>query len=347
MDENIKKILWAGVQAPSGDNSQPWKFKVKDNAILILNLPEKDNPIFNFRGRGTLVAHGALIENMVIAASSLGYRSKVDVFPDKEDPGVTAKVIFEKDYPRHEQLYGAISERATNRKVYMDKSFTPQQRNRITGSVKGEGKLILIEDALKKAIIGKATAVNEIVMLENRQLHDYFFGDIRWTSKDELEKKSGLYLETMELTPPQKAVFKVLSYWPAARALNSLGIAKFIARENSKVYSSGSAMGAITVPDNDEAFVGVGRLMERIWLEATDMNLSMHLITGVIYLMQGILGGESRYFSDKHISIIKEAYEDIRTALGVENETIAMLFRIGYGDKPSARSSRLEPVILN
>ena len=32
--EDIKKILEIAANAPSGSNSQPWKFKVKDNQIL-------------------------------------------------------------------------------------------------------------------------------------------------------------------------------------------------------------------------------------------------------------------------------------------------------------------------
>ena len=294
-----------------------------------------------------MVAHGALIENMVIAASSLGYRSRIDIFPDSRDTRLTAKVVFEKDAPKQEPLYAAIWERATNRKVYKNEPLTAEQKNRITGTAKGEGKLILIEDEESKKRVGRAVATNEIVMLENKPLHDYFFGDIRWTDKEELEEKSGLYLKTMELAPPQIAVFKALSSWPVAKILNSFGMAKFIAKENSKSYSSGAAMGVITVPDRDEAFIGVGRLMQRIWLEATAMGLSMHLITGVIYLIQRVIVGEDKDFSAKHVSILKKAYGDIKDSFGVKDETIAMLFRIGDGGKPSGRSSRLEPVILS
>lgn len=74
--EVIQKILEAGAQAPSGSNSQPWRFEVAGGTISIIMLPEKDHPILNFRNRGTLLAHRALIENIVIAAAHYKLKSE-------------------------------------------------------------------------------------------------------------------------------------------------------------------------------------------------------------------------------------------------------------------------------
>ena len=74
MEEDIKKILEISVNAPSGSNSQPWCFEVKNNKVNIIMLPEKDHPILNYHNRGTLIAIGALIENIIITASSLGIK---------------------------------------------------------------------------------------------------------------------------------------------------------------------------------------------------------------------------------------------------------------------------------
>ena len=70
MEETIKKIINYAVWAPSGDNSQPWKFSLKGNQVSIFNLPEKDNPFLNFEQKGSYIAHGSLLENMNIIASN-------------------------------------------------------------------------------------------------------------------------------------------------------------------------------------------------------------------------------------------------------------------------------------
>ena len=62
----IEEILNLAVWAPSGDNCQPWRFEATDNKINIFNVPHKDQALYNFRQSGSLVAHGALVENILI-----------------------------------------------------------------------------------------------------------------------------------------------------------------------------------------------------------------------------------------------------------------------------------------
>ena len=46
----LQEMLDLAVQAPSGDNTQPWKFKkISENTIQIIAWGEKDNPIFNYQ----------------------------------------------------------------------------------------------------------------------------------------------------------------------------------------------------------------------------------------------------------------------------------------------------------
>ena len=348
MKEDIEKILSLAVHAPSGDNSQPWRFEAKDNVINVFSLPEKDNPIFNYRSRGTLAAHGALIENIVIAASAYGYAAGVRLFPDVGNKVCTASVTLEKSGVKKDALRDVIAGRATNRKFYEEKPLTAEQRAELLdcAKVSGEAKIMFIEDPQQRKELGKAMSVNEIVMLENHELHDYFYNDVRWTEKDEREKKTGLYAKTMELKPPQLAVFKLLQNWSMAKILTKLGMAKFIAKENAKLYGSESAIGIIVTRNEDKDFIIAGRIMQRIWLTATLRDLSMHLVTGVLFLAQRINAGESFGLSEEHVKRVQVAFNTIRQTFKVGDDgVIALMFRIGYAGKPSGISSRLPPKI--
>lgn len=289
----IKKIISAGVCAPSGDNSQPWRFRVKGDIIESYNLPEKDNPIFNYKQRGSHVAHGALLENMIIAAAEFGYTTKVDLFPDATNPSFISRLTLKKDVVDKDILYSSISKRSINRKKYSDTLLTSDQKKNLLDTVQeiGGGKIYLVDDPEKKKIFGTAVSQNETVMLENEHLHNYFFRDVRWTEKEELEHKNGLYLKTMELPPPAVLIFKILSNWKRAVLLNKIGISKFIAKQNAVGYSSGSVVGLITVSSlgTPEEFILAGRLMERLWLKAGKLGLSFHPITGISYLMMRVL----------------------------------------------------------
>src|SRR3989344_6844296 len=127
--EIIKKIIEAGNHAPSGGNSQPWKFIVKNNVIQIIALPENDHRILNFKNRGTYIAHGALIENIDITSRALGYEPKFELFPKTN---VSTSVTF---YPlngtREVDLYSYIFQRHSNRKSFKTEPLSQKEKEYI------------------------------------------------------------------------------------------------------------------------------------------------------------------------------------------------------------------------
>lgn len=342
--ESVKKIIEAGVLAPSGGNSQPWRFEVDGSKVYVWALPERDHAILNFRYRGTWIAHGALLENMITAASKTGFLASVKIFPRPEEPNLTFEINFEKIFPNPEPFYEAIFKRCTNRKIYNTTPLSKNQKEDL--SRLGGDFLKLIEDPVQIKILAEAVSANEIVMLENKVLHKLFFQEIVWTDKEELQKKTGLYLRTMEIPPPAQVMLRLFKRWPIMKFANKLGAARKIAADNAKNYAAVAAMCVIVVNDSDNNFIEAGRIIERLWLYATAANLKFHLITGVPFLWQGINSGKtSSIFSKEHIDFIKKAYQDIVEVSGSDGKIPVAIFRIGEDGEPSARSSRLPPNI--
>ena len=93
-------------------------------------------------------------------------------------------------------------------------------------------------------------------------------------------------------------------------------------------------------------FINAGRLTQRVWLKTTKMRLGMHPVTGILFLARRVMAGEAKELSEEHIQLVKKSYETIKSSFGIENGVIAMAFRIGYADKPSARCSRKSPEIV-
>ena len=82
MNPDFEKIIEAGSRAPSGDNSQPWLFDIDDNSIVIYNNVNRDSSLYNYNQTASLIAIGACIENMIIAAGHFGYTADLVLFPD-------------------------------------------------------------------------------------------------------------------------------------------------------------------------------------------------------------------------------------------------------------------------
>lgn len=354
--DEIIKIIEYGTYAPSGDNSQPWRFEVEhtpgdsggvESVIKIFNIPGKDNPILNVKNRGSFVAHGAVVENMAIAAGALGFGSAIKVFPSG-NPHLVAAITLSEESQRSEPLFDSIAKRVTNRKPYKKEPLAEEEKKALLDAARGfqGGEFKLLEERAAILSTARALSVTERVALLTPELHALFFGGMLWDEEKNKRGESGLYVKTLEVPPPIQALFHALKKWPVMRVFNALGFPSLAARGNAEVYASSSAFGAIIVKDTDKDFFLAGRMLQRVWLTAEKLGLSVQPVTGVLFLHQRVQSPEGHPFSTKNAERIKDAYGIIEEAFGSRGKIIAMLFRIGKDGEPSARSYRKKPKIV-
>ncbi len=344
--EHVQHILNEAVYAPSGDNSQPWHFVWKEKALWVYNLPNRDNPIFNFQQRGSYIAHGALLENIRLVALRNGFAALSTYFPEHDNAQCIAKVTFTASEDAHEILSDYILQRCTNRKPYSTEPLAEPAKQALLGSVRPVEGVSLQFATGKEALQNLATAVSaaEHFMLEHKPLHHYFFSTIRWSEREEQQERSGLYVKTMELKPPQVAIFKLYSAWPIARVLNTIGMSAFIAKENAKIYARASAFIAFTCnTEGDRKYLHIGQALQRAWLTAAHLGLSLQPVGGVLYLGQHIRENSECAFSAKHVERISRADLVLHAAYNAKPGQILMLARVGQADPPTAHCSRKVP----
>lgn len=352
--ETIQKILEAGVQAPSGSNSQPWRFEVADETVSIFMVPEKDHPVLNVNQWGTLFAIGALIENISITAGHYGLRPIFGYFPDKKNRNLVADLKFDTQdgNGNDEGLFDAIWKRATNRKPFGTEKIDGTVRQRFLGIPAEIGvydvALRLADDRGQIGTLAHAASVNEEIIFQNKELHRLMMQEIVWTEEEHHERKSGLFLKTMELKPPQESALKLFRSWKALRVMNALfGVAHKIASDNEKGYAACSFYGGISCGTTDLDLVRAGQVAERAWLVATAMGLSFHLQTGVNFLRARLDTPEGeRLFTARQAELIRGAYESVTNVFRSGDRFIPAIFRIGRDGEPSARSPRKEPEVV-
>lgn len=342
MQGSIEKIMKAALQAPSGENAQPWQFKIVGNKIYQYLVPERDQSAYNYGQYASYVANGAALENIEIASRALGLQPKTEILPDLKNLNLVAIITLEKSHPQNEPLYEYIEKRVTNRKPYKKEPLTAEQKQ-ILLSQKVEGaEFLLTDDPKHIEMLAEVGATNEYIMLQNKAIHNFFFSHINWTEQEENERRYGFYIKTLELPSPAQFMFKIFSKWSRMRIFNALGFPKMVLKQNAQVYASAGAMGAITIPGSTPRdFINAGRLTQRVWLTVTKLGLSMQPLTGILFFMLRIRAGDFDSFAAMHQQLIKEKYAVAEKVFNVSlQKTIVMMFRIGDGEKPSARSAR-------
>lgn len=350
--EELRKIFAAAVRAPSGENCQPWRFVCEGNTLFLYNLPDRDQSPYNFRQYGSLVSHGAVIENIVVIASGLGYRTEIKLFPRAGDPDCTAGITFIKDKSvQKDELEAGVFLRASNRTPYDPKKLLSEKEWEYliahTAEAAIPARLVIEDNEVRKGRIGKALSYGDRLLFENRAVHDFLFGHIYWTSHDAADKKSGFYVKELALTPPQEFIFRLLKKERMRRFFAAIGLPAMAANENAALYAHSSVLGAILTDGNSPRdFINGGRLMERTWLAAATLGYDMQLITAIAFFHQRIIGNEAGDFSGNQIDQITAAYAAVQKEFEVPSEkTIVVMFRMGKGRPLSHRSLRMEPMI--
>jgi len=350
MDSVLRTMLEAGLQAPSGENAQPWRFRVSDGTILLFNHEESDQSLYNFNGYGSLVCEGACIENMVIAGEALGKSVTVQLFPDTTNKNLVAELKVKEGKPNTENaeaLAHHIPTRTTNRKQY---SKTPLGTDEGRALEVAAGSFVTKNVGFKritsrKDIVSLApfASTNEKIMLGNQELHHFFFSHLTWSEKEDTEKKVGFFIKTLELPPPIQGLFRIFAKWSVMKILKTIGFTSLVGKGNAQTYASSSEMGLLTVSSmNREQFVNVGRAFQRIWLTAESIGLSIQPLTGTIFMNFFAENVSEGHFSKTERVLLQKQMSVIRKFVQPSTNIPVVLYRIGKAPKASARARRFD-----
>ena len=346
--ETTSEILRDACRAPSGDNAQPWRFAVKKNVIRVMNVPEKDDSLFNYRQMTNYVALGACVENIRISAEGRVFRTKVQLFPEPTNPLVVAEVELMLDVSVKNELARYITKRVTNRKPYHSKAIEPEKLNTLAALAKDiGGRIVFITDKEKIKEIACSVSAGEKLAIENRSIHDFLFKHVTWTKKED-DKEHGFYIDTFEFNPVQRIAFRIFSNWNILNFFLPLGVSNLVANDAEKLHATAAAFGAIVFPKGvTEDYLKVGVLLERVWLAATSLDLSLQPTTTVHFIGARVLSGDPGDLSAPHQELLKSRLSQLLNQFNVlENERITFIFRLGYGDPPSGITSRFAPEVV-
>ena len=347
--ELITKIITSASSAPSGDNSQPWRFVVRNNIIEFHYLPEKDNAILNYENSGTLIALGASIKNAELEALALGYNPKIKYIQNGSCVATMELQEGGRLKKGELQLHEAIFKRHSNRKAYRKIALDEESRtailNLFSSNEYGIGAVLLeSKDVLQKT--ARALTTMEEVALGNQKLHELFFKDILWSESENREGKNGMYIKTLELPPPAQFLFRFLKNWSFARTLAKIGFPKLVAKTNAKQNASASAFGVVVVRRADrETYLNIGKFIEHVWLLATAHGLSFQIVTGMVFLERTMKDESTKnIFSDKERKLVDRSYDLVKKYVGGIGEPI-IVFRLGTSSEPTDISYRTKPDI--
>jgi len=351
----ITEILNIAVKAPSGDNTQPWRFVVNKNIIFIHKRSIEGDS--NWGNYNLLITHGTLIENINIAANQFGYSTELAFLPDPNDPTLTATITLQADSSidtnLNESLFKAIKNRVTNRYPYKKQPLTSEEKTTLTSSIlhTPNARVVFIEDKKTIRQISDSVVTQIKVFFSNKSLHEDFFTRLRWSKKSSEISSTGLPADTLALDPITILSMRfVLSFWPIMKFLNLFWFSSIIAMiEKWRRYNKSAAYLAFIVPKQEMTPITplqAGQDVERIWLTASNIDLALQPTSAILLMEHAIMDKSGFPTSSDQNKLINESYLNIHKYCGAStDESVLWLMRVGHSTRVASHSPRKTPEI--
>ena len=345
--EEIDELVRAASLAPSGGNSQPWKWIYKYGVLFLFVDKNRTDSVLNYSNIATFIAHGAAIENMIICSNDLKLKLQIDWFPLNEDFKLSAVIRFTRDNDpsyKYGDLLPYLTKRYTNRMVKSINHLTDEYFDFLQD-------FVTTSDRFSLKVYTDREKINDLkeVMTQVDELyytselgHQNFSRELRWTPHQAQETKDGVEIETIDLTPTEEAGFRVSKKWDVVQYLKEWELGAAYSKLTSKGLDAASALVVIVGPNdlNAKKYVDCGRLIEQLWLTATARELAFQPMSISSFLFTRAHFDNSKAFSPLKSPLL-QLDKKFRETVGIsENDSPLFIFRLSKAEEHKVRALR-------
>jgi hypothetical protein len=345
----IADILELARWAPSGDNTQPWRFEVIDDRQLVVHaFDTRDHCVYDLDGHPSQIAHGALLETLAIAASAYGLRAEIRRDPDSPDthPDYHVELVLDGGV-KPDPLLPHIRQRSVQRRPMRTTPLTAAQKQALQGAVGERYTVRWFEGSGLRWRLARLMFDNAKLRLTLPEAYAVHRDIIQWNARFSEDKvpDQALGLDAMTL----KLMRWVMVSWQRVDFFNTWLAGHFVPRIEMDLLPGLFCAAHFAILANEaletiDDYVAAGRTVQRFWLAATGLGLQLQPEMTPLIFSRYVR--ESLMFSRDSRALLRAARLGARLSGGLENapvERVAFLGRIGHGPTAGSRSLRLSP----
>ncbi len=319
--DQLLELIHFATLAPSGHNTQPWKFGIRGNEIRIFPDFARRLPVVDPDDHALYISLGCALENLLVAAAHKGFRAEVETFPSHEPQECLVVYLSPGGSPGETELFNAIPRRQSTRSSFTEHGIPAADLRKLEVASRREGVLFRIFTEPRE-ILKLLEFVKEA---GRRQFSDPAFVEellawIRFSKREVKARGDGLAARAMG--------FPALPRWLGKRLFKLLATPESEARRVEKLIRSSSELMLFSAARNDRHhWVDLGRSFERVALTATSLNIKQ-----------------------AHMNMpceVLDVRRKLQEYLRMEEAQPLLLLRIGYGsDMPRSPRRPLQSVLI-
>lgn len=325
----IENILDHARWAPSGDNTQPWRFEIVDSEHFTVHGHDtREHCVYDLQGHASQLALGVLLESISIAASALQKQAQFSIRPNMPDthPTIEVKLIDVPDLPT-DALFDNLPIRSVQRRPFKTVPLTAKQKQVLEQSVGDFYRVHWFEgfkEKLKLAFLMFKNGKLRLTLPEAFRTHSTI---IEWRSRFSEQKVPD---QAVGLDPVATRLMEwTLKSWSRVKFFNTFMAGTLLPRVELDLVpgifcAAHFMLFAQKKPETLQEFLNAGRAIQRFWLTATSLGLQLQPeMTPLIF---------SGYIRNNIAFTTEPGLIDFAKKLAASMEKIAQ----NYGDIPNA-----------
>jgi nitroreductase len=345
-------ILELARWAPSGDNTQPWRFEVRAQDHVAVHCHDtRADTVYDLDGHPSQISVGALLETMRLAATGHGLRADAVRRPDSLDERPVFDVRLVPDATvRPSELIGSIVKRSVQRRAMRTRPLSEGEKRALEDAAGAAYSIGWIEGRakFKAARLMYDNARLRLTMPEAFEVHRRI---IDWGTDRSPDKVPD---RALGVDPGTLVLMKwAMVNWKRMSTINTL-MGTWAPRLQMDLIpgvacAAHFVLKARRAPQGIDDYIEAGRAVQRFWLTLTHLGLYMQPeMTPLIF---------SKYVRENRVFTQTPGLHEAAARLRAQAEELVFagaghpvyMGRVGAGPAPRARSERqpIERLLLD
>ena len=343
----VEQILDAARWAPSGDNSQPWRFELRsDDHVVVHAFDTRRHCVYDLEGRASQLSVGALLETIRIAASAHQRVAHIERRTDAPDEHPVFDVRIERrEGLTADPLSASIRERSVQRSSLQTQALDTDVKAQLEAAVGSGHSVQWFEgpnERLRMAWLAARSAKIRLTIPEAYAVHRDI---IEWDAQFSDERVPDQALGADAFTV--RSMRWAMASWDRVKFMNRWFGGTLAPRLQLDLLpglrcAAHFALIARKPPAGIDDYVDAGAAVQRFWLTATRLGLQLQpQYTPLVFAEYSRKGtpftmvASARHRADRIAAMLARA-------LGAQPaEAAVFLGRLGRGSAATSRSLRL------
>jgi hypothetical protein len=263
--------------APSGDNTQPWRFRIDSpTSALIRTFDTRRHCVYDLTGRPSHIAAGALLETARIAASMQHMHAEIARLPTPSEEDLRFRVDLVADPGvRPDPLAACIELRATQRRPFSRRPLKAAEKSCLQASVGSEFRVKWFEGPLR-ARIARLMFESAKIRLTIPEAYEVHREVIEWGAT---VSQTGIPDRAIGLDPFGVALMRwAMQSWSRTRVLSTYFGGTLLPRLQLELIpgfrcAAHLLICAASEPEGVDDYLRAGAAVQRFWLTAEMLGL--------------------------------------------------------------------------